>query len=396
MAGEARDEDTTIPKAIKRVMFAVFAIYFTLPLIALSALPVECGPEGCATLLGVPAEEGGYATDPIVGIVRGMDLGGLQEAAEVYVAVLAVTILVAATNAGVLGVSRLVYSMGLHRQLPDRVRQLHPHYQTPYVGIIVFAGVAIIAILPGQAEFLGSIYAFGAMLSFSMAHLAVIRLRRSQPEQRRPYRSPGGVRIRGTTYPPFAIIGVVGTGLSFVVVSTLDPIVAVAGFTWLALGVLIFVWYRRRQGLDLTSTFVVATPQPVVDHEAEYESILVAFDPGNYQAGVVATAEKLAARRRRGIHVSSRSSCRASTPSTPRCPTRSWPRRRSSSRPSSRAAGGSPATGRRSARGRPGGSSSTRRGRCAPPRSSCRSRRAAGAPCSARRSRPCSPSAPAG
>jgi APA family basic amino acid/polyamine antiporter len=303
MAGEARDEDTTIPASIRRVMFAVFAIYFTLPLIALSALPVECGPEGCQTLLGVGKEEGGYATDPIIGIVRGMDLGGLQNAAEAYVAVLAVTILIAATNAGVLGVSRLVYSMGLHRQLPDRMRQLHPRYQTPYVGIAVFSGFAILAILPGQADFLGSIYAFGAMLSFSMAHLALIRLRVTHPDARRPYRSPGAFRVRGHHLPPFALIGLAGTGLSFVVVSTLDPVVALAGFTWLALGITIYILYRRRHGLDLVSTVKVATPQPVVDREAEYESILVAFEPGRFQPAALATAAKLAARRRRGIHV---------------------------------------------------------------------------------------------
>jgi basic amino acid/polyamine antiporter, APA family len=303
MAGEARDEDTTIPAAIRRVMFAVFAIYFTLPLIALSALPVECGAEGCQTLLGVPPEEGGYANDPIVGIVRGMDLGGLQEAAEVYVAVLAVTILIAATNAGVLGVSRLVYSMGLHRQLPDRMRQLHPRYQTPYVGIAVFSGVAILAILPGQADFLGSMYAFGAMLSFSMAHLAVIRLRVSQPGARRPYRSPGTVKVRGHVLPPFALIGLTGTGLSFFVVSLLDPVVAAAGTVWLTVGIAVFVAYRHRQGLDLTTTVKVATPQPVVDREAEYQSILVAFEPQHFQPASIATAVKLAAKRRRGIHV---------------------------------------------------------------------------------------------
>ena len=303
MAGEARDEARTIPASIKRVMFAVFAIYFTLPLMALSALPVECGPDGCATLLGVGPEEGGYANNPVVGIVEGMDLGALQTAGETYVAVLAVTILIAATNAGVLGVSRLVYSMGLHRQVPDRLRQLHPRYQTPYVGIVVFAGVAILAIVPGQADFLGSIYAFGAMLSFSMAHLAVIRLRRTAPDEQRPYRSPGSLRVGGTTFPPFAIIGLAGTGLSFIVVSALDPVVAAAGFSWLALGIVVYVWYRRRQGLDLTTTVKAVEPKPVTDHEAEYESILVAFEPGRYTAGAVATAEKLAARRRRGIHV---------------------------------------------------------------------------------------------
>ncbi len=116
MAGEARDPATTIPASIKRVMIAVFTIYFTLPWIALSALPVRCDAagEGCTTLLGVAKEDGGFASNPMLGIVQAMELGSLQVGAELYVGILAVTILVAATNAGVLGVSRLVYSMGLH------------------------------------------------------------------------------------------------------------------------------------------------------------------------------------------------------------------------------------------------------------------------------------------
>src|SRR3712207_6989960 len=96
---------------------------------------------------------------------------------ETYVGVLAVTILIAATNAGVLGVSRLTYSMGVYRQLPDAMRRLHPKFRTPHVGILTFSAIACLTLLPGQASFLGSIYAFGAMLSFSMAHAALIRLR---------------------------------------------------------------------------------------------------------------------------------------------------------------------------------------------------------------------------
>ena len=304
MAGEARDQDRTIPAAIRRVMIAVFAIYFTLPLIALSAVPVECGDDGCRTLLGVSSEDGGYAENPIVGTVQAMELGALAGPVQLYVSVLAVTILVAATNAGVLGVSRLTYSMGMHRQLPDRIRQLHPEYRTPYVGILVFAGVAIIAILPGKAELLGAIYAFGAMLSFSMAHLAVIRLRVTEPDRRRPFRSPGVLRIRGHALPPFAVIGVTGTILSFVAVSALDPVVAAAGFSWLTLGVTVYVLYRRHQGLDLTTTVTVAIPEAVTDHEAEYESVLVHMSVADgYNANLMATAAKLAARRRRGIHV---------------------------------------------------------------------------------------------
>ncbi len=303
MAGEAKEEAKTIPASIKRVMIAVFAIYFTLPWIALSALPVECDENGkCTTLLGVAKEDGGYASDPILGIVKNMDLGPFQSVSEVYVAILAVTILVAATNAGVLGVSRLVYSMGMHRQMPDSLRRLHPRYRTPYMGILVFSALACVALLPGQANFLGLIYAFGAMLSFTMAHLALIRLRTKEPDVARPYRSPGRMRVGGRDVPPLAVLGATGTLLSFAVISVLNLDVAAAGVGWLVLGMLVYIAYRRRQGLDLVSTYKVAIPQPAVDHEAEYDSVLVPVSDG-YDEHVMATATKLAARKRRGIHV---------------------------------------------------------------------------------------------
>ncbi len=303
MAGEAKDPDTSIPGAIKRVMIAVFAIYFTLPLIALSALPVECIDGTCQTQLGVGPEDGGYANDPIIGVVSGMELGAFQGAVQVYVGVLAVTILIAATNAGVLGVSRLTYSMGMYRQLPDTMRRLHLRYRTPYLGILLFSAVACLALLPGQADFLGKIYAFGAMLSFSMAHLSLICLRVSAPDHRRPYRSPGHLRVRGHDLPPLAIVGLAGTVLSFIVVSVLDLKVGGAGVAWMALGIGGYVLYRRRQGLDLVSTHQVALPQPVTQNEAEYESVLVALDAKTYSPTTIATAAKLAGRKRRGIHV---------------------------------------------------------------------------------------------
>jgi APA family basic amino acid/polyamine antiporter len=304
MAEEALDETKTIPVAINRVRLAVFAIYFTLPAVALSALPVRRNEAGeHETLLGLPEEEGGFAGDPILGVVKQIDLGPVQGAGELYVGLLAATILFIATNAGIIGVSRLVYSMGIHRQLPDRLRSLHPRYRTPWIGILVFGGGAVLTLLPGQATFLGNMYAFGAMLSFTIAHLAVIRLRAKEPDRPRPYLGPGNVRVRGFELPVFAVVGGLGTAIAFVVVTVLNPEVAIAGTGWLVLGLAIYAVYRRRQGLDLTSTHKVAIPQPVVDHEAEYDSVLVHFGDDGYDPEVLATATKLAARKRRGIHV---------------------------------------------------------------------------------------------
>ncbi len=306
MAEEAKDQEKTIPAAINRVVIAVFAIYSLLPMVALSALPVTQGADGTyTTQLGLPEDQGGFAGDPVLGVVKHFDLGFLQGPAEVYVGVLAATILVIASNAGIIGVSRLVYSMGIHRQMPDQLRRLHPKYGTPYIGIMIFGAVACIAVIPGKAAFLGNMYAFGAMLSFTIAHLAVIRLRLAKPDARRPWTGPGNIGLSGgRSLPLFAVFGGIGTLLAFVVVTALHVDVALAGIGWLTLGMLIYPVYRRRQGLDLTTTHKVAVERSVVEHEAEYESVLVVLDAqASYSHGAVATAAKLAARRRRGIHV---------------------------------------------------------------------------------------------
>ncbi len=64
-----------------------------------------------------------------------------------------------------------------------------------------------------------------------------------------------------------------------------------------------YTFYRRRQGLDLTTTTKIAIPRPATETEAEYESVLVAFDEHGYVPELMATSARLAARRRRGIHV---------------------------------------------------------------------------------------------
>ena len=179
LAEEARDPSRSIPASIRLVAVAVFAIYFTLPLIALSALPVYRQGGEYVTKLGLPPDEGGFENDPVLGLVEHLGLHGfVLDAAKVYVGILAATILFIATNAGVIGASRITYSMASYRQLPEVFRRLHPRFKTPWLSLIVFAGIISIAVLlPGKVAFLGTMYSFGAMLSFTIAHAAVIALR---------------------------------------------------------------------------------------------------------------------------------------------------------------------------------------------------------------------------
>ncbi len=280
----------------------------------------------------------------------------MQGVGELYVGLLAATILFIATNAGIIGVSRLVYSMGIHRQVPDRLRQLHPRYGTPWIGILVFGAIACLTMIPGQADFLGNMYAFGAMLSFTIAHLAVIRLRVQAPGRARPYRGPGAVRIRGHELPLFAVVGGLGTALAFVVVTRAQPRRRRGRRRrgWRSAS-LFYVVYRRRQGLDLTTTTKVAVPQPVTEPEAEYESVLVALEAAHYSRGAIATAAKLAAQAP-ARHPRARDDHRPAVLADRRRAARAGarPRRRSSSRRSCRAAGASPATGEKVRAGQAG------------------------------------------
>jgi basic amino acid/polyamine antiporter, APA family len=303
MAEEAKDAARTIPRSVGFVVAAVLGLYLLIPIVALSAMPVVQDAAGhYHTALGSR-----YADDPILGIVENLGLSnGPTEVLRYYVGVLAAVILLIATNAGLIGVSRLTYSMGQHRQLPEGLRQVHPKYRTPYIAIIIFAGVAILTMVPGKTNFLATMYSFGAMLSFTIAHIAVIKLRKSQADVERTWKPPLNVRAFGFEIPMTAVLGGLGTFAAWVVVMALNPSTLFVGTGWMLLGITVYVLYRRNQGLPLTRTVKVVLPEPLGVEEVEYQSILVAFeDDESFSPEMVATAVKLASKRRRGIHVHS-------------------------------------------------------------------------------------------
>ena len=240
LAEEARDPVRTVPAAYKLVALAVFAIYFTLPAIALSALPVTLVDGEYTTLLALPPEEGGYANDPILGLVENIGLeGALLDGLEIYVGVLAATILVIATNAGVIGASRITYAMASYRQLPEVFRRLDPRLKTPVVSLVVFAGIAPIALLlPGDVNFIGTLYSLGATLSFTVAHAALVRMRVADrgATELTPYRARPNLRVGSIDWPIFAIVGGLATGASFLVIVVQNATTRWVGLGWIVFG----------------------------------------------------------------------------------------------------------------------------------------------------------------
>jgi basic amino acid/polyamine antiporter, APA family len=299
MSEEARNTSRTVPAAVGWVILAVLTLFLLIPLVALSAMPVTQEAGSYTTELATR-----YAENPMLGIVDNLGLGrGITEGLRVYVGLLAAVILMIATNAGLIGLSRLTFSMGQHRQLPNVIRSIHPRFKTPYVAILLFAAVSALALLPGETEFLATMYAFGAMLSFTVAHLAVIRLRQKVPERKRGWKPPLEFRVRGVEVPLTAVLGGLGTFAAWIVVMALNTRTLVIGGAWMVVGIGIYLLYRRSQRLPLAETVKVLAPEPLGVQEVEYESVLVAFAEDPFSEEMVATADRLAARRRRGIHV---------------------------------------------------------------------------------------------
>jgi APA family basic amino acid/polyamine antiporter len=299
LAEEARDPVRTVPGAYKLIAGAVFAIYFTLPLVALSALPVTRIDGELTTRLALPPEKGGFANDPILGVVENLGLEHtLLHVARIYVGILAATILVIATNAGVIGASRITYSMASYRQLPEIVRTLHPRYKTPWLALVLFAGIApIILILPGSVTFVGTLYSLGATLSFTVAHASIVRLRTLHREHELAYMAKPNIRIGGVSWPLFAIAGGIATGISFLVLVVQNATTRWVGLGWMIFGVIGYLVYRRR--------FVGASPRAISKAPPafgpalalEYRRLLVPIIGGPPSDAAMDLACRLAAER---------------------------------------------------------------------------------------------------
>ena len=297
LAEEARDPVRSIPKSISWVAIAVFAIYFTLPWIAMSAMPVVHEGGNYVTQLGQDPPHG-FKNDPVLGLVENLGLhGAVLAIIKVYVGILAATILFIATNAGVIGASRITYSMSSYRQLPSVFRKLHPKLKTPWLSLVVFAGVGpTLFLLAGQVDFLGRMYAFGAMLSFTIAHVSVIALRVRRRDDELEWKARPNLQLGGVSWPLFAVLGALGTGAAWLVVVVQDAPTRYAGLAWLVAGFTFYLLYRRRLGIGLRAT----QRAPVALGPAlalEYRSILVPIVSGDTSREAVEVAARLATER---------------------------------------------------------------------------------------------------
>jgi APA family basic amino acid/polyamine antiporter len=289
LAGEVRASRGALRRLIASGMALVLVGYVGIAVVAVTALPVHNGH----TALG-----GRYLNDPVIGIVTQMHPHWLAQTLRYLVGAMATVTLVAAASAAMLGLSRLAYSLSTNRQIPSGLGRLHPTRATPYVLICLAGLLAAALVVPEDLDFLTGIYAFGAMLAFTLAHLSVCRLRYTEPDRDRPYRIPLSVRVRGGSLPLPAVLGVLVSGAGWVAVMTLHEPARYVGLGWMAGGLALYVVYRRADESSLLRRVTVAPqmlsaekPKP---GERDYGSILVPLFGTKLDDDIVQTAALLA------------------------------------------------------------------------------------------------------
>jgi APA family basic amino acid/polyamine antiporter len=287
LSGELSVSRTVVRRITWGANLTILVVYVGMAVVAVTAIPVVGGHSGLAT---------NHLGAPVIGIVERFHPAALADALKYTVAAAAGLTLIAAARSAMLGLSRLAFSLATNRQIPSALGRLHPQRSTPFVLIGIAAVAAGALVVAGNLDFLFGIFAFGAMLAFTIAHVSICVLRYREPDRPRPYRMPGGVRLRGGVLPLPAALGALLSGAGWITVVVLHAGARYVGLSWVLAGIGFFVLYRKRDGGAVGAR--VTVPEAVLRARAperDFGSILVPLLGGELDDDLVQTAALLVA-----------------------------------------------------------------------------------------------------
>ncbi len=274
------------------------AVNVAVAVVGVSAFPAHPdpgAPDGVANGLGTT-----WLKAPLVGIASVLDdeIGG-GDSLEMIVGITGALILVAAIITAMVGSERLAESMARYDMLPHAFARPARGARTPFAGAVAVAAIAsgliVLATTAGNGErFLAGLYSFGVLIALTAAQLAVLRLRRREPDLERPFRVPLTVVVRGVEVPLPAVVGALLTAALWVAAVATSQGARIAGPVWLACGVGVYLWSRRAAGETVLGRATPPEPDLVPTPEGEHRRILVPVKPGDIGREVLATAMRLA------------------------------------------------------------------------------------------------------
>jgi basic amino acid/polyamine antiporter, APA family len=319
LAGEVKAGRGALRRLIASGTVTVVVAYVGVAIVAVSAFPL--------TAAGVPGHR--FSDAPVLDIMQRLHPHWLSQVLTYSIGAIAALTLVAAADSAMMGLSRLAYSLSVNRQIPSGLGRLHSQRSTPYVLILLAGVIAAGLVVPESLGFLIGTYAFGAMLAFTIAHASVVKMRYSEPDRERPYRTPFSVRVRrpidrrsrrvrgwasfllrhrstiggdpverrSVELPLLAVIGAVVCSLGWIATMVVHETARYVGLGWMVAGITLYVLYRRADETSLLRRVTAPVEALRAEHlpERDYGSILVPLCGTRLDEDIVQTAALLVA-----------------------------------------------------------------------------------------------------
>ncbi len=251
-----------IPLATKLSVLMVLIYALGLSVLSMGMLPWEHLARDLESPLVTMARRIAYVGEPLAYLV----------------AFTGFTVNLASANTGVVGVSRIVFSMAKYSQMPSWFNQVHPKFRTPTRSILFFGGIGMSLTFLGGLEKIADLYTFAALITYVFVNLSILRLRRIDREAYRPWKSP---TLFGK--PLTGVVGSVAALIILVLMVVFHPIGRSLGTLWLVVGLLLYSAYRKARGLPVTGRIHAVEVKP-----AAYKMEVLAIVPPGIPAEVAA------------------------------------------------------------------------------------------------------------
>jgi len=146
---------------------------------------------------------------------------------------------VASFNGLLLAAGRVTYEFGKVGQFPRVLGEVHPKFNTPHWALVANMVLGIFALFTKRTGDIITLSVFGAITLYIFSCLAIIRLRKSEPDMPRPFRTP--------FYPVVPIIALTIASVALVAMSYFNIKLAIIYFAVITFA---FVLYKLFNSSD--------------------------------------------------------------------------------------------------------------------------------------------------
>jgi basic amino acid/polyamine antiporter, APA family len=210
--------EKNIPRAIILGLLTVCGLYLLANVVYFHVLP-----------LPVLAQSHHLASDVV------QSLAGSRGAAWLTIA-MAISAL-GALHVVVLTGARIPYAMARDGAFFQFASRLHPSFRTPSGSLVFLGSIAALLALSGTYEELYSLFVFAVWIFFALTAIALLRLRKKEPNLSRPYRAWG--------YPATPLIFLIAAIALTVNLWMVRPVRSTLGLVVILAGVPFFYWWQK-------------------------------------------------------------------------------------------------------------------------------------------------------